>query len=617
MLANDPCFQSAFESGPARTEMKDLVSLFEEEVGRAPNDIALLSGNDTLTYRELNERANRLARHLLDLGAAQDSLIGISIERSFELIAGILAVLKLGAAYVPIDHQYPIERIRHMLSDTAVSLVLTRSTMAPLLLNEFIQPVFLDDAGILEAYESTGLAVRIDLQARALVMYTSGTSGKPKGVVLPHIGISRLLKNANYISLECTDTVLHHSTCSFDAGTFEIWAALLNGGTLALYPQQTLDFETLAGAIARYRVTTLLLTTSVFHLIVEHKIDCLRTLKHLVVGGDVMQAKAVKRAIGRYPHLRIVNGYGPTENSVFTSCYVITNETGIGETVPIGKPIGGTNVFVLDERMQPVETGEIGELYTNGLGMADGYLNRDDLTREKFVPCPFPEAGSRMYRTGDLVFQSADGCLHFIGRTDNQVKIRGFRVEPGEIESSINSRSDVEDCVVLPETNETPEKYLVAYVKLSAAAAGVDSRDIKSFLGSKLPHYMIPANVYIVDRFPITPNGKIDRTRLRAMVNRAGAEKIEPHNAGGGCQQVALRVWREQLRAPSLQPDDSLYDHGASSLTVIVVQAELDGLLSCAVDPVELAAAQTPREWGALYERARQSDVQHVEIGKF
>ena len=605
MFTNDCCFENSFETASLATNNRNIVSLFEEEVKRSPEAIALVLGDNKLTYRELNSRANQLARHLLDLGATKYSFIGICLERSFEMIVGILSILKLGSAYVPVDHQYPMERVRYILRDTGASLTLTKRTMDSELLKELVRPVFLDDASTAEYYEDTNLPVDIKPSFLAYVMYTSGTSGKPKGVKLPHSGAFRLVKNTNYIHLDYTDIVLHHSTCSFDASTFEIWAALLNGGTLVLYPPQTFDMDTLGSIIRDYSVTTLLLTTSVFHLVAEHKLDCLSTLKQLVVGGDVLQAKAVKKAISCYPHLKIVNGYGPTENTVFTCCYSMTHETNIGESVPIGKPITGTNIFILDENLHCVEVGEVGELYTNGLGMAKGYINRSDLTQEKFPPCPFPETGKTFYKTGDLVRKDVEGNVHFVSRVDSQVKIRGFRVEPGEIENIINLRSDVEESVVLAQTSNSTEKHLIAYVKLSKSSSGVDSREIKNYLSSKLPQHTVPTYIHIIDKFPMTQNGKINKKLLHSMVHKLLKQEIDSNVPVNDCLQVVLNVWRKHLRSPSLKEDESIYDRGASSLTTIVVQSELNERLLCTIKPIELTKAQTPLDWANVYERQR------------
>lgn len=611
MLTDNSCLPKTFEFPPFTTNSKDIVSLFEEQAKRSPEAIALVSGDEKLTYRELNRRANQLAWHLLDLGAAKHSFVAICLDRSFETIVGILGILKLGAAYVPVDPQYPVERIRYILNDAEISLTLiTKRTIDPEVLKELVRPVYLDDASNTQHLEGVNLGVDIEPSFSAYVMYTSGTTGEPKGVEIPHSGIVRLLKSSNYIHLDSTDVVLHHATCSFDAATFEIWAALLNGGTLVLYPPQAFDMDTLESTIADYGITTLLLITPVFHLVAEHKLDCFGTLKQLVVGGDVLQAKAVKKVIERHPHLKIVNGYGPTENTVFTCCYVITHETEIGEILPIGKPITGTNVFILDENLRPVEVGEVGELYTNGLGMAKGYLNRRDLTRERFVPCPFPEAGQILYKTGDLVRMDLDGNVYFLGRADSQVKIRGFRVEPGEIENVINLRSNIAESVVLAQTNHSGEKHLVAYVTLSGADSQVDEREIKHYLSSRLPQHMIPAYIHIIDKFPMTQNGKIDKKRLPSMVQNSQKQEMSLNAYASNYLQIILNVWKEQLGVAFLQADDSLYDYGASSITTIVVQSKLNERFLCAIDPLELLKAQTPLEWAKIYEAQINSQCQ-------
>ncbi|WNG32874.1 non-ribosomal peptide synthetase [Archangium violaceum] len=586
---------------------RDIVSLFEEQVRQAPEATALVDGEATLSYRELNERANRLARHLVSLGVAPRSFVGICLERSFDSVVGVLAILKAGATYVPIDHQYPQERIRFILRDSAVPWTLAASTLPPSVLSTLQSPVLVDEASLTAAYDPSNLGVDIAPSFSAYVMYTSGTSGEPKGVAIPQSGISRLVRHANYIDLDSTDVILHHSTCAFDAATFEIWAALLNGGTLVIH-RPKLDLDALGGLIRHYGVTTLLLTTSVFHLVAEHKPDSLAPLRQVVTGGDVMQAKAVKKVLALHPHLKLVNGYGPTENTTFTCCFVITRETKLADTVPIGKPISGTNVFILDKELRPVQVGEVGQLYTNGLGMGTCYLNREELTRSHFVTSPFPEQGPLLYRTGDLVREDADGNIHFIGRADGQVKIRGYRVEPGEVEHALNLRPDVADSVVLAEVAASSgEKQLVAYVKRADPASTLDARELKRDLSTRLPHYMVPARIHLMDHFPLTHNGKIDKERLRKRVETAEPEPVDAGLPETHFGQVVLDVWRRQLGAPALREDTSVYDHGASSLTLMVVQSELNQRLRCSVEPTSLAMAQTPREWADIYERYRAS----------
>lgn len=591
---------------------RDVVSLFVEQVRRWPHSIAVESGDKRLSYKQLDRRANQVARYLVESGAARYPLIGICFDRSFEMIVAMLGVVKAGAAYVPVDPELPPSRIQHILRETAVHITLTQATMAADVLSQLVQPVMMNDARI-AAKDETDLSLDISPFSPTYVMYTSGTTGQPKGVAIPHTGLARLVKNTNYIQVNPADVVLHHSTCSFDAGIFEVWAALLNGAKLALYPPHVFDFDTLYQTIIQHGVTILLLTTSVFHLVTEHKPECFGSLRQVVIGGDVLQAKAVKRVMERFPNLLLINGYGPTENAVFTCCYVIDNATRIGESVPIGTPINGTNIFVLDEQLRKVEPGEVGELYTNGLGLAGGYINRDDLTRERFLPSPFPRYGPVLYKTGDLVRQDAAGILHFVGRTDAQVKIRGFRVEPGEIEHLLNLMPEVEESVVLAE-GDPPDKYLVAYIKTSILGVALDVRLARDYLAARLPKFMVPAYIYIIDDFPLTLNGKLDRKLLSTIVRKPQASNIMLPGIGT-CREVVLSVWRQRLQAPDLKENDSIYDYGASSITTMVVHNELSCHFACTVDAKELVNASTPREWGDIYENlCKQSFQQTITL---
>lgn len=582
---------------------RDVVSLFEAQVQRAPDAIALSGMDERVSYTELNRRANRLARHLVRLGVEPRSLVAICMRRSADSIVAMLAILKAGAAYVPIDPEYPNERIRFLLEDARVKLLLTRLADEPCAVPERVYRVFVDEPTLAgcDEYSFSDLSIEVAASSPAYVMYTSGTTGNPKGAVLPHSGIVRLVWQASYLPLDHTDVVLHHSTCAFDAATFEVWAALLNGGKLVLYSQPRLDLESLDAVVRAHGVTTLLLTTSVFHLVVENRVDSLGGLTNIVTGGDVMQARAAKKAIERHPHLRIINGYGPTENTTFTSCYVITREIELAESVPIGQAIGGTEIFVLDESLRPVPPGDVGELYTNGLGMAEGYLHRPELTRQRFVSSPFAAGGARMYKTGDLVRQSADGILHFVGRLDSQVKIRGFRIEPAEVEHALQLLPGVADAACLVETLESGEKQLVAYVRQSASSPAVNVTALRQQLAARVPQYMVPSRIHALDEFPLTHNGKINRQRLPLMV-LCPTIALVPGGSGEECEWVVLDEWRRQLQTPSLGADDSIYDFGASSLTVMVVQSKLNERFRCAVGFVDLAQAHTPRQWSQIYQ---------------
>lgn len=588
---------------------RDVVSLFEEIVACSPESIAIESGDVRFSYRQLNNRANQVARYLTDLGAANHPFIGICANRSFEMIAGILGIIKTGAAYVPVDPDFPLPRIQYILGDTAVSVTLTSSTIGPTILEQLVRPVFLDEINAPDTKSESNLSVEIRATSSVYVMYTSGTTGQPKGVAIPHTGLARLLRNTNYIQINSSDVILHHATCSFDAGVFEMWAALLNGATLVLYPPQIFDLRILENTIRQHGITTLLLTTSLFHFVAEHKPECLATLRQLVVGGDVLHSNAVRKLLARFPHLTMINGYGPTENGVFTCCHVMHHETPIGDSVPIGVPISGTNVVVLDEDLHCVEAGQVGELYTNGLGMANGYIHSVDLTRERFIPSPFPELGPILYKTGDLARSDASGIFYFVGRADTQVKIRGFRVEPGEIEHVINLMSEVEESVVLVEQEGASEKYLVAYVKMSVSGASLDARAIKEHLASTLPSYMIPAYIHVIEEFPMTPNGKLDKKLLPEMARHREKSAARQSDFISDFLELVLRVWRERLPAPELNEYESVFEYGASSLTLSAVHSELNRHFSCFVSPADLLGAKTPMEWACVY--ARQWDLPH------
>lgn len=590
----------------------NIVSLFERQVEQSQNSIALAFGERKVSYSELNKQSNRLSRHLISLGVSQNSLVGVCLNRSIETIIGILGILKSGAAYLPIDIKYPAERILYILNDAEPFLTITSTSVISQVSCQLGRTVLLDNLTEFSKYDSDNLSLEIGTSDSAYVMYTSGTTGSPKGTQLPHSGVCRLVKNTNYIEISDDDVLLHHSSDSFDAATFEIWAALLNGATLVLYPVQPFDVDTLNTVVTECAITVLLLTTSVFHLVVQYRLDCLAEVKKVVVGGDVLQAKSVDKALRKNPCLTIINGYGPTENTVFTCCYSISKETTIGDAIPIGTPITGTNIFVLDEDMNLVKDGDVGELYASGLGLAKKYINKEATTVEKFLPCPFSSGEGILYKTGDLVKKKKDGLIYFVGRKDNQIKIRGFRIEPSEIEQAINSLKEVEESVVLPMVSNIEEKYLVAFVRTSASCQSIEASQVKRHLSSKLPEYMVPSVILIMERFPINNNGKIDKEKLldclKNPINRDKESISYLPGQNNSVLNIVLNKWREQVDLISLKKGDSINDYGVSSLTTMIVQSRLNEHFGCEVDPIELSYAKTPSDWANIYLKATSTD---------
>ena len=404
--------------------------LFEDQVDATPDAVALVYEDATLTYRELDRRANRLAYHLRAVGVGPDSPVGVLMDRSLEMIVALLAILKAGGAYVCLDLLAPPERLAFLLSDTKIDVLLTQEKMRNRL------PAF---RGLVIHLDAEWQAVAAGPDARleraasaedlAYVTYTSGSTGHPKGVAVTHRNVVRLVKGTRYARFGADEVFLQLAPLSFDASTFEIWGALLHGARVVIAPPWALSVDELGGLLANHGVTTLWLAAGLFERVVEHRLGILRPLRQLLAGGDVLSPRHVRRVRAALPTLSLVNGYGPTEGTTFTCCHAVTSVPP-GRSVPIGRPIANTRVYVLDRGRRPVPIGAPGELWIAGDGVARGYHGRPGLTSARFVPDPFGQPGSRLYRTGDLVRRLADGVLEYVGRVDDQVKVRGSRIEP-------------------------------------------------------------------------------------------------------------------------------------------------------------------------------------------
>ncbi len=488
--------------------------LFEAQVQKTPDAVAVVLADQTLTYQELNQKANQLAHYLQSLGVGSESLVGVCLERSPNLIIALLAILKAGGAYLPLDPTYPPERLAFMVENAGLQVILTetgvRENLPEVAYSIDIGSGIINRRDALDA-EKEGREGRVTAKSLAYVMYTSGSTGQPKGVGVTHRNIVRLVKNTNYAQFTSNDVFLQLASVSFDAATWEIWGSLLNGSRLVLFPEPKPSLETLGQVIQQYQVTALCLTAGLFHLMVDERLEDWQSLRILMAGGDVLSVSHVQKCCQTLPHCQLINGYGPTENTTFTCCYPVPTGASLGQSIPIGRPIANTRVYILDGQHQPVPIGVVGELYTGGDGVARGYLNRPELNAERFIASPFLE-GEILYKTGDLVRYLPDGNIEFLGRIDNQVKIRGFRIELSEIEAVLNQHPQVSQGIVIVRQDGSGDKSLVAYVKRSETQ--VSGNELRSFLKQKLPDYMVPNAIVWLDSFPLTPNGKVDRRRL-------------------------------------------------------------------------------------------------------
>ncbi|MGI9088547.1 MAG: non-ribosomal peptide synthetase [Chthoniobacterales bacterium] len=518
--------------------------LFEEQVRRDPSATALIFGETQLSYEALNLRANQLAHRLRELGVARDVPVGIRIERSPELIIALLAILKAGGAYLPLDPTYPAERLEFMIKDTGASVILTAARVAELTHDNRDNP---------------------EVEARATdlacLIYTSGSTGQPKGVAVPHRGVVRLVRGTNYANFSPNETFLQLAPISFDASTFEIWGALLNGGKLALIAEARPSLAEIGHAIRAHGVTTLWLTSALFNAMVDERLEDLRPLRQLLAGGDVLSPQHVHKALRELPGTRLINGYGPTESTTFACCYTIPRTAPPDRAIPIGQPIANTTAHILDAHLRPVAIGAVGELHLGGDGLARGYWQREELTAEKFIADPFSgERGARLYKTGDLARWRSDGEIEFLGRADDQIKLRGFRIEPGEIESALKQQTGVRDAAVILRENSPNEKSLVAYVVGEPGALG-QARLLAS-LRAALPDYMIPSAIVSLPTMPRTANGKLDRNALPAPA--AAGDFVQPHSP---LEEKLAALVAKVLGLERVGADDNFFELGGHSLS--------------------------------------------------
>ena len=553
-------------------------ALVEAQAARGPDAVALAWHDGQMTYAEMNRRANQLAHVLQERGVGPGERVGVCLERSPELIIALLGVLKAGGAYLPLDPDYPPDRLAFLLADSQPALLLTQASLAPRLPEHMGLTICLEQ-------EQTGIARRsganpasgTDADSLAYVMYTSGSTGQPKGVLIPHRGVVRLVQDADYADITPDDVFLQLSPVSFDASTFEIWGSLANGARLALAPARTPSLEELGRTLRRHGVTTLWLTAGLFSLMAEERLDDLRPLRQLLAGGDVLPLPHVQKMLQALPGCRLINGYGPTESTTFTCCHPITADSLRGGSVPIGRPIRRTEVYVLDADRQPAPIGVPGELYIGGDALALGYLNRPDLTAEKFVPHPFsPDPTARLYRSGDVARWRPDGVLEFLGRRDMQVKVRGYRIELGEIETALARHPAVRDAVALAH-GEAHEKQIVAYL-VPEPGQSVSPAGLRQSLQETLPGYMIPSRFVLLETLPLTPNGKVDRAALREPPPEPTSARPALTPPRTPLETALCGLWAEALGVPQVGVRDNFFEIGGHSLLAALLLHRIERL---------------------------------------
>ena len=550
---------------------------FEAQVQLRPDAIAVFAEGKVITYGELNRYANQLAALLQMRQVREGECVGICMARSIEMICGTLAVLKVGAGYVPLDPSYPKERIDFMIKDASVRLVLTVEALREAIPTDGVETIAVDrEWPLLAQYSPKNISRLASAGDLAYVIYTSGSTGTPKGVAVAHRAVMRLALNTNYIDLGPEDRVAHLSNVCFDAATFEIWGALLNGASIVVISTQTvLEPELFLAALRQHQVRTMFLTTALFNELAALDGRSFQGMKQVLFGGEAVNARWVAhvRESGGPPE-RLLHVYGPTECTTFATFYEVGHLPKDAWTVPIGRPISNTTAYVLDRYDRPVPQGLAGELYLGGPGVAEGYLNRPELTRQRFVEDPFGGNGKRLYRTGDIVKYLPDGNIEFLGRADNQVKVRGFRIELGEVEVVLKQHSEVADVAVVAREDEPGERQLVAYIVPRQGSRA--ETNWRSFLQSKLPAYMVPAAFVELKALPMTASGKVDRLALpkppRQLSDFAHVELT-------ATEEVVRSVWARVLHLEDFGVQASFFELGGHSLSAIQVILELRRIL--------------------------------------
>jgi tyrocidine synthetase-3 len=627
---------------------KTIHQLFEEQVEKVPGNIAVTDthANRSVTYRELNRRANHLAGYLRFKGLHGEEIVGIMVEPSVEMNSALLAILKAGGAYLPINPNYPGKRKKYLLRESGANILTTTRLLAEA--DEEVirwegEKIFLEEIFKNKITGDTGHPRRKSFPAHPLthsptqlcyIIYTSGSTGKPKGVLVEHRNVVRLVKNTNYLEFRGRDRILQTGALEFDASTFEIWGALLNGLELYLAAKDTiLTPEKLKAALYRYNISTIWMTSPLFNEVVDADIEIFQSPGNLLVGGDVLSPSHINQVKKRFPLLNIINGYGPTENTTFSTTFRIEREC--SRHIPIGRPIANSTAYIIDKYDHLVPLGVEGELVVGGDGVTRGYINDPELTAEKFdqdfqddqddrdEKSPAARGTSKekeigtgkhsftslplylstpLYRTGDLARWLPDGNIEFIGRIDHQAKIRGFRIECGEIENQLLTHEKIKEAVVLVKINENGDKYLCAYI---VSVENIPKTEIENYLSKHLPGYMMPSYIMQIERIPLTANGKIDRNALPTPEIIPGSEYIAPRNI---VEETLVQLWSEVLLIDnaSIGIDDNFFELGGHSLKATVLVSKIHKALDVQVPLAEIFRTPTVRELAQYIKEAEK-----------
>jgi amino acid adenylation domain-containing protein len=591
--------------------------LFAAQAARTPDAVAIEAGEQTLSYRTLDERSSQLANYLRAAGVGPDTLVGLFTDRSPLTVIGMLGILKAGGAYLPLDTSYPKSRLAFMLEDAQAPVILTQQHLRSALPETSAQVICLDaDQDRLSRESTEPPGCNTGPENLAYVIYTSGSTGQPKGVAVPHRAVVRLVVETDYVQLDASDRIAQVSNMSFDAATFEIWGALLHGGRLVIITRDlALSPVEFAAQLKAARVTTLFLTTALFNLLAREVPSAFSSLRQVLFGGEAVDPQWVRAVLQNGPPQRLLHVYGPTESTTYASWHLVSAVPEDAVTIPIGRPIANTQIYLLDRHRNPVPVGVPGELCIGGDGLARGYLNRPALTAEKFIEWAVAtdrgprtmDRGQRLYRTGDLARFLPDGSIQFLGRTDHQIKLRGFRVELGEIEAALAAHPDIQESIVILRNEADGDKRLVAYF-VAAQQPAPSVSELRQYLLRRLPDYMVPAAFVSLVALPLTPNGKVDRGRLPAP------DEARPEletSAAEPKDELELRLkwlWEKVLGLRAVGVRDNFFELGGHSLIAVRLFTEIEKVFGRHLPLATLFQAPTIEQLaGLLREQGWQS----------
>ncbi|MGW6055207.1 amino acid adenylation domain-containing protein [Streptomyces sp. NPDC055189] len=577
----------------APTPAGSLAELFAAQAARTPDEVAVVSDGEVVTYADLDARAGRLAARLRSLGVGRGSMVGVLLGRSVEVVVAALAVVRAGGAYVPIHPSFPDERRARVLADTGTSVLLADDGQDLAWLPDGVPVQRVDDPTL--ARETPLSHVTVHADELAYVMFTSGSTGVPKGVAVRHADVRDLAFDGCWQD-GAHDRVLMHSPHAFDASTYEMWVPLLNGGTVVVAPPGMLDATVLERMVAEHGATGMFLTAALFNLIAEERPEAFAGVREVMAGGEALSPAPIRKVLDACPGIRVGNGYGPTETTTFVTHASFRTAAEIDGVPPLGRPLDNTYAYVLDASLGLCPTGVIGELHVAGAGLARGYWNRPGLSAERFVACPFGEPGGRMYRTGDLVRWRADGLLEYVGRADQQVKLRGFRIEPGEIEEALTRDEGVAQAVVIVREDRPGDRRLVAYV-VPAPGAATDPAALLAGVAAQLPEFMVPSALVTLDALPLTGNDKVDRKALPAPEPESAASAGRAPRTPR--EETLCGLFADVLGLDEVGADDSFFDRGGDSIMAIqlVSRARREGLH---FTPRDVFGHQTPESLAAV-----------------